>query len=90
MKKLTIPFLTLFLCVTLVGCNPGQQPSGMSDTDAKATIEALPPEDKIRAIASSPMTPAEKEKRYAEIEKETGVKAKDVLANQPRGTGAGG
>ncbi|HEY0867408.1 MAG TPA: hypothetical protein VGE01_08520 [Fimbriimonas sp.] len=63
----------------LSGCNVGNPPSGMSGEEAKDYIDKMPPDRKIRAIAGSPMPQAEKEQRYAEIEKETGVKASDVL-----------
>lgn len=73
------------------GCSdPGSAPPGMSADDAKSAIDRMPPEQKIRAIAGSPMPQAEKEQRYAEIEKETGVKAADVLSGKPTGIGAGG
>lgn len=62
----------------------------MSDSDAKAAIQNMNPEDRIRAIASSPMSQGDKEKQYAEIEASTGVKASEVLKGQPRGVGAGG
>lgn len=69
----------------LVGCGgPDAVTEGMSNDDAKAAIAKMKPEDKIRAINSSPMPQAEKDKQFAEIEKETGVKASDVLG------GAGG
>jgi hypothetical protein len=51
----------------------------MSGDEAKAYLDNLPPDKLIKAIAGSPMPQAEKEKRYAEIEKKTGVKAADVL-----------
>lgn len=69
------------IAIGLAGCSePGTVPKGMSEADAKRAIEQMSPEDKIRAIASSPMPPQEKEARYAEIERETGVKAADVLS----------
>jgi len=62
----------------------------MSEQDAKSAIERMSPEDKIKAIASSPMAQKDKDAKYLEIEKETGVKASDVLgAGRPSGTGAG-
>lgn len=71
--------------LSLGGClgSVGNAPPGMSETDAKAAIDRMKPEDKIRAIASSPMPPQEKQAKYAEIEKETGVKASDVLGSTP-------
>lgn len=73
------------------GCGSiGNAPSGMSESDAKSAIANMSPEDKIKAIASSPMSASEKEAKYAEIEKESGVKAADVLgARPPEKTGTG-
>lgn len=66
----------------IAGCDAGGQPAGMSGEDAKNAIAKMKPEDKIRAIASSPMPQAEKEKEYQKIESESGVKAADVLGNR--------
>ncbi len=83
--KFSILFITFIVAGSLIGCNAGMAPPDMSETDAKAAIDKMPPEQKIKAIANSPLPSAEKEKRYAEIEKETGVKAKDVLGGAPTG-----
>ncbi len=62
----------------------------MSEQDAKSAIDKMSPEDKIKAIASSPMAQKDKDAKYLEIEKETGVKASDVLSGKPPvPTGAG-
>jgi hypothetical protein len=74
----------------VAGCDAGSAPPGMSDGDAKAAIDKMSPEDKIRAIASSPMAAVDKEKKYAEIEAASGVKAADVLKGGAPATGAGG
>lgn len=74
------------LAASLAGCNVGSVPAGMSENDAKNAIEKMSPEDKIKFYAGSPMPQAEKEKKYAEIEAATGVKAADVLGG---GGGAG-
>jgi hypothetical protein len=68
-----------------LGCGVGDAPAGMSNEDAKAAIARMKPEDKIRAIANSPMPGPAKEKEFAKIEAETGVKASDVL----QGSGGG-
>jgi hypothetical protein len=75
---------------TSVGClgGVGNAPAGMSEQDAKSAIARMKPEDKIKAINSSPMPPQEKQKEYDKIEKETGVKASDVLSAKPD-TGVG-
>ena len=71
------------LGLTIVGCNVGSVPRGMSQDDAKARIANMKPEDQIRFYNSSPMPQAEKEKKFKEIEEKTGVKAADVLKGQP-------
>lgn len=81
--------LATVVAVGISGCGVGEAPSGMSDSDAKAAIDRMSPEEKIKFIASSPLPSQEKEARYQQIEKETGVKAADVLAGRPTGTGAG-
>lgn len=73
---LAILALGLIACI---GCRAGDAPSGMSNEDAKKAIANLSPEQKIRAIASSPMPGPQKEQEYAKIEAETGVKASEVL-----------
>jgi len=78
-KNQFITSLAIFVCLFLVGCNAGNAPSGMSEGDAKAAIANMKPEDRIRAIASSPMRQADKDREYAKIEAESGVKASDVL-----------
>lgn len=94
MKSIQLLALSLSvagICFGASGCSSmGNAPAGMSEADAKNAIENMKPEDKIRAIASSPMPAKEKEARYLEIEKETGVKASDVLGSRPpAGIGAG-
>ncbi|MFN3684741.1 MAG: hypothetical protein ACK41F_12535 [Fimbriimonadaceae bacterium] len=89
-NKPSIWMSLLPLAAAIAGCSSlGNAPAGMSEEDAKAAIERMSPEDKIRAIASSPMPPQEKEKKFKEIEEQTGVKASDVLAPKPAGTGMG-
>jgi len=82
---------TVVLGVSLAGCSAGEAPAGMSGDDAKSAIAKMKPDQRIRAIANSPMPQPEKDKEYAKIEAESGVKAADVLGNAgaPTGTGAG-
>jgi hypothetical protein len=61
----------------------------MSNDDAKAAIARMSPEQKIKAIAGSPMPQPAKEKEYAKIEAETGVKASTVLQGTPTIPGGG-
>lgn len=89
MKKILAILIPLGLLV-LAGCdNVGKAPPGMSENDAKNAIDRMAPEDKIRAIAGSPMPGPEKEKKFREIEQETGVKAADVLRGTQQLPGAG-
>jgi len=77
--KILSAVLCTFALFSALGCNAGNAPSGMSESDAKAAIANMKPEDRIRAIASSPMKQADKEREYAKIESESGVKASEVL-----------
>jgi len=61
----------------------------MSGDEAKAAIDRMTPEQKIKAISSSPMPGPEKQKQYEKIEAETGVKASDVLGGSLGSPGAG-
>jgi hypothetical protein len=73
----------------LGGCDSiGNAPPGMSENEAKSAIERMTPEERIRFIASSPSTQAQKEAKYKEIEEKTGVKAADVLKGSPQIPGA--
>ena len=86
--KRNIAFITI--CgIAIAGCNVGMAPSGMSNEDAKDAIAKMAPEQKIRAIASSPMPGPEKQKQFDQIERETGVKASDVLGGNMGSPGAG-
>jgi hypothetical protein len=84
-------FMALGLLTVLVGgCdNVGNVPSGMSENDAKNAIKKMSPEDEIKFINSSPLNQADKEKRFAEIEARSGVKASEVLAGQGPGVRTG-
>lgn len=82
--------LVITCALGLVGCNAGDAPKGMSGDDATKAIAAMKPADRIRAIANSPMPGPEKEKEFAKIEAESGVKAADVLGKSAAGSpGAG-
>ncbi|HVL40170.1 MAG TPA: hypothetical protein VM328_12340 [Fimbriimonadaceae bacterium] len=61
----------------------------MSGDEAKEAISRMSPEDKIRAIASSPMPGPQKQAEFEKIERETGVKAADVLGGAVGTPGAG-
>ena len=82
--KVRISLGIVALGILMAGCGVGKVPAGMSNQDAKSAIDKMTPEQQIRAFASSPMNQQDKDKKYAEIEAETGVKAKDVLATTPR------
>lgn len=63
------------LACLLAGCNIGNAPAPMSESDLKTAIDKLPPKDEIDYINSSPMPPAMKAQRIKEIEDRTGYKA---------------
>ena len=90
MKHNQLAIVCAILAALLSGCSAGSAPTGMSGDDAKAAIDKMSPQDKIKAIASSPMPQPEKEKQYADIEAKTGVKAKDVLTGNGTPVAPGG
>lgn len=85
MKNFFFSLCILAVSFASIGCGAGDAPSGMSDQDAKNAIAKMPPEQRIRAIASSPMPGPQKEAEYAKIEAESGVKASDVLKGSTGG-----
>ncbi len=88
--KLNLLAVCLVAAIFTFGCSVGNAPPGMSGDDAKNAVAKMKPEDRIRAIAGSPMPGVEKEKEFAKIEKETGVKASVVLGSGSVGSpGAG-
>jgi len=62
----------------------------MTAAEARSALDKLSPQEKIKYYASSPMPAAEKQKKYEEIEKATGVKASDVLGGGFSGGPGGG
>ncbi len=87
--NLTTSFAVVVMAAILSGCSIGNAPSGMDNDDAKAAIAKMTPEQRIKAIASSPMPGPEKQKQYEQIERESGVKASDVLGGAMQSPGAG-
>jgi hypothetical protein len=87
--------LTKVICAGLVtawciaGCHIAEAPKGMSGEEAKAAIDRMSPQQKIKAIANSPMPGGQKQIEFDKIEKETGVKASDVLGGNMGSPGAG-
>ncbi|MGV3616024.1 MAG: hypothetical protein ACO1SV_11880 [Fimbriimonas sp.] len=76
-RKLNVSVGSLIVLVAaamLSGCSMGDAPAGMTEADAKAAVDALPPDQKIKAIESSPMPEADKRKRIAEIKAAAGMK----------------
>ena len=84
-----LPIIAIF-GLAICGCSSGGPGPGMSDSDVKSTYDAMTPQDKIKFIAGSPASGAEKEAKFKKIEEETGVKASDVLgATSSMSPGAG-
>lgn len=59
----------------LSGCNSGMMAEGPNPTEVKAKIAAMSPEKQIAFYQGSPMPPAQKAAKIAEIEKKYGIKA---------------
>jgi len=90
MKPLTnaaIATTALLFSLAVAGCSIGMAPAGMSREEARAALDRLSPQEKIRYYSTSPMPMNEKMKKYAEIEAKTGVKASDVLGGGLNPTG---
>ena len=62
------------LALVCTGCNVGNAPEPMSETDLRAAVDKLPAKDQIAYINSSPMPAAMKAQRIKEIEEKTGYK----------------
>lgn len=62
------------LALACVGCNVGNAPEPMSESDLKDAVSKLPPKDQIAYINSSPMPAEMKKQRIKEIEEKTGYK----------------
>lgn len=58
--------------VVLTGCNVGNAPTPMSNTDAKKAIDELPLDKKIAFIESSPASPEEKKRLIEEAKMKAG------------------
>jgi len=88
-KSPQLLFGALALAWFTCGCdNIGNAPAGMSNQQAADAIAKMSPEDRIRFIASSPASPAQKAAKYKKVEEETGVKAADVLKDSVRMPGS--
>jgi hypothetical protein len=58
----------------LAGCSMGMQPTGSTVDQIKAKEAAMPPDQQISMIEHSPIPPAEKAKKIAEIKAKAGLK----------------
>lgn len=67
-------FALLFLAVAVVGCNMGNAPEPMSESELKQAVDNAKPEDQIAWIERSPMPPDEKKAKIAEIKAKHGLK----------------
>lgn len=79
----------ILILIAVTGCSVGMAPAGMSREEARAALDKLSPQERIRYYSTSPMPQSEKLKKYEEIEKATGVKASDVLGGGMNPTGQG-
>jgi len=70
MNRNLILAIAAFGCGSVIcGCNVGMQPTGPSVEEINAIRSKWPPEKQIEGIQFSPMPPAEKKRRIAEIRK---------------------
>ena len=60
--------------LALVGCNVGNAPAPMNESDLKSAVDKLPPKDAIAYINASPMPAAMKAQRIKEIEDKSGYR----------------
>ncbi|AIE85616.1 hypothetical protein [Fimbriimonas ginsengisoli] len=79
MKRILLLITALIVAGALAGCKGGSAPDTMSADQTTSALDKMKPEDQIKYYANSPMPEAQKEKKYAEIEAKTGVKASTVL-----------
>jgi hypothetical protein len=78
MKKNVL--IAAFAALAVAGCNVGNAPEPMSESDLKSAVDKLPPKDQISYINSSPMPAEMKAQRIKEIEEKTGYKAPETGA----------
>jgi hypothetical protein len=67
--------LSVAATLCIAGCNVGMQPSGPSPDEVRAKIATMPPEKQIEMVQNSPMPPAAKAAKIAELESKYGIKA---------------
>jgi len=63
--------------VVIAGCNIGMQPTGASVSDIQKIRETWPPEKQIEDVKHSPMPPAAKAQRIAEIKAKYHITTED-------------
>lgn len=85
-------FLAAALASALVvgGCSIGNAPEPMSEGDVKAALDKATPEQQIDWVNRSPMPPAEKQRRIAEIKAKAGMATDSPGAASPHGAPTGG
>ena len=71
----TLACLFLAVGLAITGCNVGMAPKGPDEAEVKAKEAALPPQQQIAMLRSSPMPGPEKQKRIADIEQKYNIKA---------------
>ncbi len=86
MKKILGFLLLASTAYCLVACgNDATPPQPMSGKETEDALSKATPEQQIEWYQRSPMPPAEKAKKIAEIEEKYGIKAKP--SNVPPGAG---
>src|SRR5579862_5824236 len=67
--------LAMVLCPLFqAGCSFGDAPRGLTPEETRAAVAALPPQQQIDYLNRSPLPPAEKQRRIADIKAQHGIK----------------
>jgi len=79
--KLAFAVAGVVSVAVISGCNVGMQPEGPDINEVKRREAALPPDQQIKMIMSSPMKGDEKKARIAEIRQKYHLPADDASSS---------
>jgi len=72
--KLMVMLLAVIVAGGMSGCSMGMMPEGPSASQVKEKVAAMPPDQQIAFYQNSPMSPAKKAAKIAEIKAKYGLK----------------